>query len=134
MSITAQDLLAQPEDQYMSAEQLEFFRSLLQGRGDEESLQLASALSEIQRLERAADETDLATIEQQRQELVRGIERRRKALREIDAALERIRSGEYGWCDETGEPIGLSRLIAYPTASLSVESQAIREIKNQRVA
>lgn len=116
MSITAQDLLAQPEDQYMSAEQLEFFRSLLQGRGDEESLQLASALSEIQRLERAADETDLATIEQQRQELVRGIERRRKALREIDAALERIRSGEYGWCDETGEPIGLSRLIAYPTA------------------
>ena len=58
-------------------------------------------------------------------------DRERKLLKKIDQSLQRIESGEYGWCEETGEPIGIGRLLARPTATLSLEAQQRRELKQK---
>ncbi|QTQ30397.1 RNA polymerase-binding transcription factor [Aromatoleum bremense] len=60
-------------------------------------------------------------------------DRKRKLLHKIDEALRRIDDGSYGWCDETGEPIGVGRLIARPTANLTVEAQERREIHRRMI-
>ncbi len=70
--------------------------------------------------DRASSETDRA-IE------LRARDRQRKLISKIDAALARIEDGSYGYCEETGEPIGVARLIARPTATLSLEAQERRE-------
>ena len=58
-------------------------------------------------------------------------DRERKLLKKVEQALGRIESGDYGWCEETGEPIGLNRLIARPTANLSLEAQERRELRQK---
>ena len=58
-------------------------------------------------------------------------DRERKLLKKISQALARIDAGDYGYCDETGEPIGLGRLLARPTATLSLEAQQRRELKQK---
>jgi len=58
-------------------------------------------------------------------------DRERKLLKKVEQALARIESGDYGWCEETGEPIGLNRLIARPTANLSLEAQERRELRQK---
>ena len=58
-------------------------------------------------------------------------DRERKLLKKISQSLARIENGEYGYCDETGEPIGLGRLLARPTATLSLEAQQRREMKQK---
>ena len=74
--------------------------------------------------DRASEETDRALE-------LRTRDRQRKLIGKIDAALRRIDNGEYGFCDETGEPIGLGRLLARPTATLSLEAQQRRELKQK---
>ncbi|MBK4987614.1 RNA polymerase-binding protein DksA [Pseudomonas sp. S37] len=64
---------------------------------------------------------------------LRLLEREKKLLDKIDEALERISRGEYGWCEETGEPIGLRRLLLRPTAKLSVEAKEWQERKERHV-
>ncbi len=75
------------------------------------------------------DPADRATIEDALE--LRTRDRERKLLKKISQSLGRIESGEYGFCDETGEPIGLGRLIARPTATLSLEAQQRRELKQK---
>ena len=60
-----------------------------------------------------------------------GKRRERKLLKKVQAAIQRIDNGEYGWCEETGEPIGVARLLARPTATLSLEAQMRREIRQK---
>src|SRR5713226_2890307 len=78
-----------------------------------------------------ADPTDQATIEEEYALELRARDRERKLLKKIDEALRRIEEGSYGYCEETGEPIGIPRLIARPTATLSIEAQSRREQKQK---
>ena len=129
--LTEEELLAQPEEDYMSAEQLAFFRNRLETL-QEEILNNASTTTEhLRETEILPDPTDRATIEEQRALELRTRDREYKLLKKVQDALKRIDSGEYGWCMETGEPIGLPRLLARPTTFLCLEAQRARELRQK---
>ena len=88
------------------------------------SMQVDGGMQEPDLADRASAETDRALE-------LRTRDRERKLLKKISQSLARIDSGDYGFCDETGEPIGLGRLIARPTATLSLEAQQRRELKQK---
>ena len=78
------------------------------------------------------DPADRATIEEEHALELRTRDRERKLIKKVQQALSRIESGEYGYCDETGDPIGLARLLARPTATLSIEAQQRRELRQRQ--
>lgn len=126
-TLTKEELLAQSEDEYMSEAQLNFFRSLLLT----EKQSLVDAAREttlhLQDNEATPDWTDRATVEEEHALELRVRDRERKLLKKIGDALNRIEDGSYGWCEETGDPIGVARLLARPTATLSIEAQERHE-------
>ena len=125
------ELVRAPASQYMNAEQLAFFRERLLDT-QRELLEKANVTSEhLREHELEADPTDQATIEEEYALELRARDRERKLLKKIDEALRRIEEGSYGYCEETGEPIGIARLIARPTATLSIEAQSRREQKQK---
>jgi DnaK suppressor protein len=129
--LTEAELLRAPASQYMNPEQLAFFRDKLLAT-QRELLEKANLTSEhLREHELEADPTDQATIEEEYALELRARDRERKLLKKIDEALRRIDEGSYGYCEETGEPIGIARLIARPTATLSVEAQTRREQKQR---
>jgi DnaK suppressor protein len=130
--LTDAEVLAMPEAEYMSDKQLEFFKTKLQALKDD-LLSNAGETTEHLREDTSIvpDPADRATIEEEHALELRTRDRERKLLKKISQALQRIDSGEYGFCDETGEPIGLGRLIARPTATLSLEAQQRRELKQR---
>ncbi len=77
------------------------------------------------------DPADRATIEEEHALELRTRDRERKLLKKVEQSLARIESGDYGWCEETGEPIGVPRLLARPTATLSLEAQQRRELRQK---
>jgi DnaK suppressor protein len=125
--LTEAELLAMPEADYMNAQQLEFFRQLLQRMRDELLENGQSTIAHLQETEATPDEADRATQEEEHVLVQRIRDRERKQLHKIDRALDRIANGTYGYCDVSGEPIGLRRLIARPTATLSIEEQERHE-------
>jgi len=126
-ALTEAQLLKMPIDDYMNEQQLAFFRRrLLELKADIARNQSATA-EHLKQTEVAADPADRATREEEQAVELRSREREHKLLRKIDEALVRIDDGRYGYCDETGERIGLRRLLARPTATLSVEAQERRE-------
>jgi DnaK suppressor protein len=126
------ELLAMPEAEYMNDKQLEFFRVRLQALKDD-LLSNAGETTEHLREDTSIvpDPADRATIEEEHALELRTRDRERKLLKKISQSLGRIESGDYGYCDETGEPIGLRRLMARPTATLSLEAQQRREMKQK---
>ncbi len=130
--LTDAEVLAMPDSEYMNDKQLEFFRTKLQ-RQREDLLENAGETTEHLREDTSIvpDPADRATIEEEHALELRTRDRERKLLKKISQALARIDAGEYGYCDETGEPIGLGRLIARPTATLSLEAQQRREMKQK---
>jgi DnaK suppressor protein len=130
--LTDAEVLAMPEDEYMNDKQLEFFRAKLTLL-KEDLLSNAGETTEHLREDTSIvpDPADRATIEEEHALELRTRDRERKLLKKISQALSRLDSGEYGFCDETGEPIGLGRLIARPTATLSLEAQQRRELKQK---
>jgi DnaK suppressor protein len=129
--LTEAELVRAPASQYMSAEQLAFFRERLLGM-QKELLDKADVTSEhLREHELESDPTDQATIEEEYALELRARDRERKLLKKIDEALRRIDEGSYGYCEETGEVIGIPRLLARPTATLSIEAQARRELKQK---
>jgi DnaK suppressor protein len=126
------ELLSMPEAEYMNEKQLDFFRSRLQALKDD-LLSNAGETTEHLREDTSIvpDPADRATIEEEHALELRTRDRERKLLKKISQSLARIESGDYGFCDETGEPIGLGRLIARPTATLSLEAQQRRELKQK---
>mgnify|MGYP005842858075 CR=1 FL=1 len=130
--LTEDELLAMPESEYMSDKQLDFFRARLTALKDD-LLSNAGETTEHLREDTSIvpDPADRATIEEEHALELRTRDRERKLLKKIAQALARIDSGEYGYCDETGEPIGLRRLLARPTATLSLEAQQRRELKQK---
>ena len=130
--LTEAELLAMPEAEFMNEKQLDFFRARLQQQKDE-LLSSAGETTEHLREDTSIvpDPVDRATIEEEHALELRTRDRERKLLKKIAQSLHRIDTGEYGFCDETGEPIGLPRLIARPTATLSLEAQQRRELKQK---
>jgi len=126
------ELFAMPEAEYMNEKQLEFFRVRLQTLKDD-LLDNAGETTEHLREDTSIvpDPADRATIEEEHALELRTRDRERKLLKKISQSLGRIDAGDYGFCDETGEPIGLGRLIARPTATLSLEAQQRRELKQK---
>jgi DnaK suppressor protein len=129
--ISEAQLLKMSEKDYMSAQQLEFFKDRLQKLRDD-ILKNADATTENLRENiLVPDPADRATIEEEHALELRTRDRERKLLKKVEQALSRIESGEYGWCEETGEAIGISRLLARPTANLSLEAQERRELRQK---
>ena len=130
--LTDEELLAMPDAEYMSDKQLEFFRARLEHLKND-LLSNAGETTEHLREDTSIvpDPADRATIEEEHALELRTRDRERKLLKKISQALTRIESGDYGYCDETGEPIGLARLLARPTATLSLEAQQRRELKQK---
>jgi DnaK suppressor protein len=130
--LTEDELLAMPEAEYMNDKQLDFFRARLQQQKDD-LLSNAGETTEHLREDTSIvpDPADRATIEEEHALELRTRDRERKLLKKIAQSLGRLETGEYGFCDETGEPIGLARLMARPTATLSLEAQQRRELKQK---
>jgi DnaK suppressor protein len=130
--LTEPELLAMPEAEYMNDKQLEFFRVRLTALKDD-LLSNAGETTEHLREDTSIvpDPADRATIEEEHALELRTRDRERKLLKKISQSLARIEAGDYGYCDETGEPIGLARLMARPTATLSLEAQQRREMKQK---
>jgi DnaK suppressor protein len=130
--LTDQDVLAMPDGEYMNDQQLAFFRLKLQ-RLKADMLANAGETTEHLREDTVVvpDPADRATIEEEHALELRTRDRERKLLKKIEQAIARIDSGDYGYCEETGEPIGVGRLMARPTASLSLEAQQRRELKQK---
>ncbi len=125
------ELLRMPEDEYMSDRQLGFFRDRLR-QLEQDILNNAGATTEhLRETQFVPDPADRATIEEEHALELRTRDRERKLLKKVQQSIVRIDSGEYGWCDETGEPIGLRRLLARPTATLSLEAQERREMRQK---
>jgi DnaK suppressor protein len=125
------ELLLMPEDEYMSDRQLGFFRDRLR-QLEQDILNNAGATTEhLRETQFVPDPADRATIEEEHALELRTRDRERKLLKKVQQSIVRIDSGEYGWCDETGEPIGLRRLLARPTATLSLEAQERREMRQK---
>jgi DnaK suppressor protein len=130
--LTEAELLAMPESEYMKEKQTDFFRFRLRAQRDD-LLSNAGETTEHLREDTSIvpDPADRATIEEEHALELRTRDRERKLLKKIAQALASLDSGEYGYCDETGEPIGLARLLARPTATLSLEAQQRREMKQK---
>ncbi len=131
-TLTDAEAIAMPDSEYMSALQLAFFRlKLMQLKKD--ILNSAGETTEHLREDTSVvpDPADRATIEEEHALELRTRDRERKLLKKIEQSIQRIDSDDYGYCDETGEPIGAARLIARPTASLSLEAQQRRELKQK---
>ena len=130
--LTDAEVMAMPDSEYMNDKQVEFFRTKL-NQLKEDLLSNAGETTEHLREDTSIvpDPADRATIEEEHALELRTRDRERKLLKKIMQSLARLDSGEYGYCDETGEPIGLGRLIARPTATLSLEAQQRRELKQK---
>lgn len=131
VTMTEKELLAMPEEDYMNQAQLAFFRKRLQ---DMEKELLANAGETTEHLRETVivpDPADRATIEEEHALELRTRDRERKLLKKIQQSLRKIDDGDYGWCEETGDPIGVARLLARPTATLSLEAQQRRELKQR---
>lgn len=130
--LSDEEVLAMPDSEYMSDKQLDFFRARLEQLKND-LLSNAGETTEHLREDTSIvpDPADRATIEEEHALELRTRDRERKLLKKISQALARIEGGDYGYCDETGEPIGLGRLIARPTATLSLEAQQRRELKQK---
>ncbi|ALN17138.1 TraR/DksA family transcriptional regulator [Ectopseudomonas mendocina] len=124
---TEAELLAQPADDYMNDAQQQFFRELLLTQRAELQARIEEEFTELRQPDTSSDVADIGAAEEQRQWQLRLLEREKKLLDKIDQALERLARGEYGWCAETGEPIGLRRLLLRPTATLCIEAKERQE-------
>jgi len=131
-ALTDAEILAMSDDEYMNSVQLAYFRrklSILK----QDILNSAGATTEHLREDTVVvpDPADRATIEEEHALELRTRDRERKLLKKIEQSIVLIDGGEYGYCDETGEPIGVGRLLARPTATLSLEAQQRRELKQK---
>ena len=128
---TEEALLAMPESDYMNAVQLAFFRNRLKELEQEILTNAGTTTENLRETQFVPDPADRATIEEEHALELRTRDRERKLLKKVQQAIASIDGGEYGWCEETGEPIGIARLLARPTATLSLEAQERREMRQK---
>lgn len=125
--LTEKELLKQPPKNYMNDEQLGYFRDLLNAQKQELIDSLKETSDHLQNQGREADENDRASLEEERWLELRIREREGKLINKIESTLRNIEDGSYGYCDDTGEEIGVERLLIRPTATLSIEAKQRRE-------
>jgi len=129
--LSEEQVLKMSDKEYMNAAQLAFFRDRLE-KMKQELLANADLTSEhLRESDVVPDPADRATIEEEHALELRTRDRERKLMKKIDESIMHIDDGSYGYCEETGEPIGIPRLLARPTATLSVEAQQRREQKQK---
>jgi DnaK suppressor protein len=125
--LTEEEILKASEKDYMNDAQRTFFRKRLLELRDQ-LLQNADDTGEhLRENEITTDPSYRATLEEEYTLELRTRDRERKLLKKVEKSLRMIDDGSYGWCEETGEPIGVARLLARPTATLSLEAQERRE-------
>lgn len=129
--LTEADILKMPEKDYMNAAQLEFFKAKLLALKADLLLHANETTEHLRENVLVPDPADRATIEEEHALELRTRDRERKLLKKVEQSLLSIESGDYGWCEETGEPIGIPRLLARPTANLSLEAQERRELRQK---
>lgn len=129
--LTAEEVLAMSEDDYMNEQQLAFFRHRLSEMEAQLRANADQTTVNLRETTVVPDPADRATIEEEHALELRTRDRERKLLKKVQAAIVRIDEGDYGYCEETGEPIGVARLMARPTATLSLEAQRRRELKQK---
>jgi DnaK suppressor protein len=129
--LTEAQILKMGDKDYMNAAQLAFFKARLQ-QLEKDLLKNAGETTEhLRETVLVPDPADRATIEEEHALELRTRDRERKLLKKVQQSIASIDSGDYGWCEETGEPIGIPRLLARPTATLSLEAQQRRELKQK---
>ncbi len=129
--LTEAQLVKMSEKDYMNPAQLAFFKARLQ-QLEKDLLKNAGETTEhLRETVLVPDPADRATIEEEHALELRTRDRERKLLKKVQQSIASIDGGEYGWCEETGEPIGIPRLLARPTATLSLEAQQRRELKQK---
>lgn len=117
-----------PEEEYMCAQHLDYYKSKLENWRLELYRESSKTVDTLKHEDLHGPELgEVATREADTNYLLRTRDRYRKLIKKIDSALQRIEDGSYGYCDETGEPIGLKRLDARPIATLSIEAQEMHE-------
>jgi len=129
--ISEATLLASDPHDYMNEAQLEFFRQRLIDMKAELIRNATDTAEHLREMTIPSDPADRATLEEEYALELRTRERERKLLSKVEAALRRIDDESYGYCEETGEPIGIPRLLARPTATLTIDAQERRE-RSQR--
>lgn len=115
--LDTRQLLAMPSSDYMNDIQREFFRQLLLEQRQTLQQRISEEFADLREAENHSDLADQGSAEEARQWRIRQLEREKRLLDKIDQALARLANGEYGWCSETGEPIGLQRLLLRPTTT-----------------
>lgn len=130
--LTDGEIIAMSDQDYMNDTQMAYFRLKLVSLKND-ILSNAGETTEHLREDTVVvpDPADRATIEEEHALELRTRDRERKLLKKIEQSINRIDAGDYGYCDETGEPIGVARLLARPTATLSLEAQQRRELKQK---
>ncbi|WP_252120287.1 TraR/DksA C4-type zinc finger protein [Symbiopectobacterium purcellii] len=125
--IDEQTLLAMSEADYMNSAQRDFFRRRLETERQTILAHIGELKGEIYRYDTSGDDVDKAAHEEELRMLFRQIDRESRLLPKVDDALRRIEMGDYGYCIETGEPIGLRRLLLRPTAERSIDAKQTQE-------
>jgi DnaK suppressor protein len=125
--LTDEDLLKAPEKDYMNEAQMAFFRQRLMDLRQQLLHNADDTGQHLRENEITTDPSDRATLEEEYTLELRTRDRERKLLKKVEKSLKLIDEGAYGYCEETGEPIGIPRLLARPTATLSLEAQERRE-------
>jgi len=125
--LTEEALLKAPDKDYMNEAQLSFFRQRLLDLRAQLLNNADDTGQHLRENEVTTDPSDRATLEEEYTLELRTRDRERKLLKKVEKSLKMIDDGSYGFCEETGEPIGIPRLLARPTATLSLEAQERRE-------
>ena len=123
------------KEKFMNTKMKEYFRLKLISWKKDLLKESSLTLNNLQKEENSSkpDITDRATEEMERSFELRARDRERKLINKIDAALKRIDNGSYGYCEETGDPIGIKRLEARPVATLCLEAQEMHEKKEKKI-
>lgn len=129
--LTEQDILAMPDVDYMNTQQLTFFEQRLRLQRQQIQQHIEHIKQSLGSVAVESDELDRALIEEDNRQNLRLVEREYFLLRKIEQALDRIARQEYGFCIETGQPIGVKRLLARPTAELCLEAKERQEIREK---
>ena len=125
--LTEEEILKAPEKEYMNEAQLAFFKKKLLDIRDQILRNADDTGEHLRENEITTDPSDRATLEEEYTLELRTRDRERKLLKKVEKSIRMIDDGSYGYCEETGEPIGIPRLLARPTATLSLEAQERRE-------
>ncbi|APC19466.1 hypothetical protein BLL42_27415 (plasmid) [Pseudomonas frederiksbergensis] len=131
--MTREELLTSGEANYMNDAHLVFFKALLQSQLQECNERVSSGLKALSALEKPVDDVDQASVEEERQKMLRMLDRDRMNLPKLRKAMERIDDRSFGYCEESGEPIGIKRLLARPAATLCIEAKQRQELREKHL-